>query len=427
MRETITPRIDIKAVLSVPGDKSISHRAVMLGALAKGDSHISGFLNGADCLSTIDCFKKMGVSIELNGDNVTVRGGGLHGLKAPDEILDVGNSGTTLRLISGILAAQPFESRLTGDASIQKRPMNRVSAPLKQMGARFIGERPDGSLYAPFGIAGGQLEGICYDMPVASAQVKSSLLLAGLYAKGETTVIEPAPTRDHTEIMLNSLGADIKKVGRKITCRPVKELFARDISIPGDISSAAYFIAAGIMCKNSHIVINNVGINETRTGIIDAFNDMGANLRILNKRTVCGEPVADIEASCSLLKGITIGGDIIPRMIDEIPVFAAAACFADGRTVIKNAEELKVKESNRIKTVVSELKKLGADIHETPDGMIINGGTKLTGAAVQSHGDHRIAMSLAAAGLCADGETVIDGAECVDISFPGFFSLIRRL
>ena len=423
MDTVLKSKNNIKGTFTVPGDKSISHRSVMLSSLAEGTSHISGFLTGEDCLSTVSCFKKMGVEIEIDGTNVTVHGKGLNGLTKPTETLDVGNSGTTLRLMTGILAAQKFESHITGDSSIQKRPMDRVNAPLSLMGASIKGCGGE-KLYAPLTVEGKNLKAIEYTLPVASAQVKSAIILAGLYADGKTTIIEPEATRDHTEIMLNYLGADIKKDGNKITVKPVKELYAKDITVPGDISSAAYFMAAGAVCPSSDVTITNVGINPTRTGIITVLENMGADISILNERTVCGEKVADINVKTSKLKGTVVEGDIIPKLIDEIPVIAVIACFADGKTVIKDAQELKVKESNRIKTVVGELKKFGADIEETDDGMIINGSKELKGTVVESHNDHRIAMSMAIAALMAEGETTIKNSECVDISFPNYFDIL---
>ena len=425
MDTVLKSKNNIKGTFTVPGDKSISHRSVMLSSLAEGTSHISGFLTGEDCLSTVSCFKKMGVEIEIDGTNVTVHGKGLNGLTKPTETLDVGNSGTTLRLMTGILAAQKFESHITGDSSIQKRPMDRVNAPLSLMGASIKGCGGE-KLYAPLTVEGKNLKAIEYTLPVASAQVKSAIILAGLYADGKTTIIEPEATRDHTEIMLNYLGADIKKDGNKITVKPVKELYAKDITVPGDISSAAYFMAAGAVCPSSDVTITNVGINPTRTGIITVLENMGADISILNERTVCGEKVADINVKTSKLKGTVVEGDIIPKLIDEIPVIAVIACFADGKTVIKDAQELKVKESNRIKTVVGELKKFGADIEETDDGMIINGSKELKGTVVESHNDHRIAMSMAIAALMAEGETTIKNSECVDISFPNYFDILNN-
>lgn len=420
----ITPKKKIHATITVPGDKSISHRSIMLGALAKGTTEIEGFLMGEDCLSTISCFQKLGIPIEQQKDKIIVYGKGLHGLTAPTETLDVGNSGTTLRLISGILSGQPFCSHLTGDASIQKRPMERIAIPLRQMGAVLKGNSD--KLFAPFTIEGNSLKGITYSLPMASAQVKSAILLAGLFAKGKTIVIESTPTRDHTEIMLRYMGADIQKIGNEIHCNPVPELYAHKIVVPADISSAAYFIVLGCICQDSEILLKNVGINPTRTGILDALLAMGANIHVENETIINGEKIGDIVVTSSKLHGITIGGAEIPRLIDEIPVLAVAACFAQGTTIIKDAQELKVKESNRIKTVITELKKFGADVTETDDGMIIQGGTSLKGCRVESHQDHRIAMAMAVAGMCATGQTEIVNAECVTISFPNFFELLLK-
>lgn len=425
MNAVINPSKKMRGIIKVPGDKSISHRSVMLGSIASGDTRVSGFLTGEDCLSTIDCFKKLGIDIEVNGTDVIVHGKGLRGLSAPKETLDVGNSGTTLRLMSGLLSAQPFTSHITGDSSIQKRPMGRVAVPLGLMGAKITSESE--KMTAPLTIEGTSLKGIDYTLPVASAQVKSAIILAGLYADGITRITEPEATRDHTEIMLRYLGADIKKEGNTIIVTPVKELTGKDISVPGDISSAAYFIAAALITKDSDVIIENVGINPTRTGIITAFEAMGADIELLNERVVCGEPVADVRAKTSRLHGTVIKGDIIPKLIDEIPVIAAVACYAEGTTVIADAQELKVKESDRIKTMAAELGRMGADITPTDDGMIINGGKALKGAVCESYKDHRVAMSIAVAALGADGETQIKEPECADISFPGYYDLLLSL
>ena len=425
MNAVIKPSGKLRGEITVPGDKSISHRSVMLGSIAKGDTRISGFLTGEDCLSTIDCFKKLGIDIEVNGTDVTVHGKGLKGLSAPAETLDVGNSGTTLRLMSGILSAQPFTTRLTGDSSIQKRPMGRVASPLGLMGAKITSENE--KMTAPLTIEGQRLHGIDYTLPVASAQVKSALILAGLYADGETRITEPEATRDHTEIMLNYLGADIRKEGDTIVVRPAAELTGRDITVPGDISSAAYFIAAALISKDSEVLIKNVGVNPTRTGIITAFKAMGGNIELTNERTVCGEPVADILVRSSRLHGVVIKGAIIPKLIDEIPVIAAAACYASGETVIADAAELRVKESDRIKTMAAELGRMGATVIQTDDGMIILGGIPLHGAVCESYNDHRVAMSVAVAALGAKSETQIKDCGCVDISFPGYFDALMSL
>lgn len=415
----------LKGEITIPGDKSVSHRSVMFGSIAKGTTEISHFLQGADCLSTISCFQKMGVPIEINGDTVIVKGNGLHGLKKPDAILDCGNSGTTTRLISGILAAQDFEVTLTGDESIQKRPMKRIIEPLSLMGADIRSISDNGC--APLAITGKQLHGIHYTSKVASAQIKSSILLAGLYAEGETKVTEPYISRNHSEIMLKYFGADVKTEGTTACIAPANELYGNKIAVPGDISSAAFFIAAGLMVPGSEILIKNVGINPTRDGILSVCRDMGANITLLNENTDSGEPTADVLVKFSSLHGITIEGAIIPRLIDELPMIAAMACFADGETVIKDAAELKVKESNRIEVMVKNLTAMGADVEETEDGMIIRGGKPLHGAVIDSKLDHRIAMTFAVTGLCAEGETEILGAECVNISYPGFYHDLHSL
>lgn len=415
----------IRGEITVPGDKSISHRSVMFGSIAQGTTEIHGYLQGADCLSTISCFQKMGISIENKGETVLVHGRGLHGLTRPDSVLDCGNSGTTTRLISGILSAQSFDVTLTGDASIQKRPMKRIMEPLSQMGARITSVHDNGC--APLFIQGSPLHGIHYTSKVASAQVKSSILLAGLYAEGETRVTEPYISRNHSEIMLRSFGADIRTEGTTAVIQPAKELFANKIQVPGDISSAAFFLCAGLMIPNSEILIRHVGINPTRDGILRVCRDMGADLTIVNASTGDGEPTADILVRSSDLHGTVIGGAIIPTLIDELPMIAAMACFAEGETVIKDAAELKVKESNRIDVMVRNLTAMGADVTETEDGMIIHGGRPLHGAVIDSKLDHRIAMTFAVTALCSDGETEILGAECVNISYPQFYEDLKRL
>ena len=415
----ITRTKALKGTVTVPGDKSISHRSVMFGAISRGMTEVTNFLQGADCLSTIACFRKLGIEIENNTDSVKIYGKGLHGLTAPTEILDAGNSGTTTRLISGILAGQPFDTTITGDASIQKRPMGRIMTPLSLMGASFDSKNKNNC--APFTIHGGNLHGIHYDSPVASAQVKSSILLAGLYADGKTSVTEPQLSRNHTELMLSGFGATIISEGTTATIEPDPSLVGQKIAVPGDISSAAYFIAAGLITPGSEILIQNVGTNPTRDGILQVAKAMGGNVTLLNERTVSGEPVADLLIKSSNLKATEVGGDLIPTLIDEIPVIAVMACFAEGTTIIKDAQELKVKESDRIAVVTENLKAMGADIEATDDGMIIRGGKSLHGALIQTHMDHRIAMSFAVAGINADGETTFSDASCVDISYPGFF------
>lgn len=424
MDKVISSKTGLNGRIKIPGDKSISHRAVMFGSLANGDTVITGFLRGDDCMSTISCFKKLGIDIEVTDDRVVVHGKGLKGLTAPKELLDVGNSGTTIRLISGILAAQEFNSILNGDASIQKRPMKRVINPLSQMGAD-IESTNDG--YAPLKIYGRKLTAMEYTMPVASAQVKSAILLASLFAEGTTIINEPVASRDHTEIMLNYFGANINNDNGVITSTPVQELYGKELEVPGDISSAAFFMVAGLIVPNSHIIIENVGINPTRTGIIDALRSMGGYVEILNERMSGGELVGDIEVKTSKLKATTLEGSIIPRMIDEIPVFAVAALCAEGTTFVNDATELKVKESNRIATMSQELGKMGVVIEETDDGMIIKGNQKIKGGTVYSHLDHRVAMSCAIAALIAEDNTTITDADCVGISFPNFYELLENL
>lgn len=415
----------LRGELEIPGDKSISHRAIMFGSLAEGTTEITHFLQGADCLSTISCFQKLGIDIENRTDKILIYGKGLHGLSAPTEILDCGNSGTTTRLISGILSGQQFTSTLTGDSSIQKRPMKRIMDPLCQMGADITSIR--GNNCAPLTIKGSKLKGIHYHSPIASAQVKSAILLAGLYADGETKVTEPYISRNHSEIMLSHFGASVRTDNTTAIVLPEPILKGQKIAVPGDISSAAYFIAAGLLIPGSEILLKNVGINPTRDGILRVAKEMGGNIELLNVNTDNGEPTADLLIKFSALKGITIGGEIIPTLIDEIPIIAIMAAFARGTTVIKDAAELKVKESDRIQVMVDNLKAMGADIESTDDGMIIHGGKDLHGAIIDSHKDHRIAMSFAIASLLADGHMTILDKDCVNISFPSFYSDLNRL
>ena len=415
----------LKGEVAIPGDKSISHRAVMFGSLAEGTTEVTNFLQGADCLSTISCFRKLGIEIENTSQRILIHGKGLHGLTEPSDTLDTGNSGTTTRLISGILAGQRFTTVLNGDASIQTRPMKRIMTPLSMMGADITSLK--GNDCAPLRICGGQLHGIAYKSPVASAQVKSCILLAGLYADAPTSVLEPVLSRNHTELMLAGFGAHVTSSGTTATIEPEPDLNGMKIEVPGDISSAAYFLAAGLMIPNSEILIKNVGINPTRDGILRVAKEMGGNITILNEKTSGGEPTCDLLVRSSSLKGVTIGGEIIPTLIDEIPMIAVMACFAEGTTTIKDAQELKVKESNRIDTVVTNLKAMGAHIEATDDGMIIEGGYPLHGAVIDSHLDHRIAMSFAVGALGADGETTIEGADCVKISYPEFYQTLEKL
>lgn len=415
----------LKGEITVPGDKSISHRSIMLGSIASGITEVHGFLNGADCISSMNCFRQMGVDIAYDGSIVTIHGNGLHGLKAPADTLDVGNSGTTTRLMSGILAAQNFSSRVIGDDSICRRPMKRIITPLAMMGADITSER--GNDCAPLIINGRKLKGIHYDSPVASAQVKSCVLLAGLYADGETSVTEPYVSRNHTELMLNAFGGSCTTLGTTATVTSDPVLTGQKIIVPGDISSAAYFLVAGLIAENSEITIKNVGINPTRDGIIDVIKMMGGDITFANVNADSGEPTADITVKTSSLKSCVIEGDIIPKLIDEIPVIAILACFAEGETVIKDAAELKVKESNRIDVMVNNLSAMGADITGTDDGMIIRGGKPLHSAVIHSKKDHRIAMSFAVAAMCAEGETEILDADCVNISYPDFYRDLENL
>jgi len=410
--------------ITVPGDKSISHRSVMFGSIAHGTTEVSNFLQGADCISTISCFRQMGVEIQNQCDTVLIRGNGLRGLKKPDQVLYCGNSGTTTRLISGILSAQNFTVTLTGDASIQKRPMKLIMEPLSLMGAQI--NSINGNDCAPLEITGQPLHGIHYQSPVASAQVKSAILLAGLYADSNTCVTEPSVSRNHTELMLKSFGADIHTEGTSAIITPADELYGQSIMVPGDISSAAFFLAAGLLVPNSEILIKNVGINPTRDGILRVLKDMGGNITMMNVQ-MSGEPTADILVRSSALHGVTIGGEIIPTLIDELPVLAAISCFAEGKTVVKDAAELKIKESNRIEVMVKNLSAMGAKVEETEDGMIIHGGKPLYGAVIDSKLDHRIAMTFAVASCMAEGETEILGAECVNISYPSFYEDLARL
>lgn len=410
--------------ITVPGDKSISHRAVMFGSLAKGTTRITHFLEGADCLSTISCFRKMGIDIENNNGEILVHGKGLRGLSSPTDILDVGNSGTTTRLLSGILAGQNFVSELTGDDSIQSRPMKRIMTPLLSMGADITSIK--GNNCVPLRIAGHPLKAIHYDSPVASAQVKSCVLLAGMYSDGVTSVTEPVLSRNHTEIMLNYFGAQVTSEGTTASIVPEPSLHAREITVPGDISSAAYFIAAGLLVPGSEILLKNVGINPTRDGLLRVCKDMGADITMLNVN-MDGEPTADLLVRTSSLHGTTVGGEIIPTLIDEIPMIAVMAAFAEGTTIIKDAKELKVKESDRILVMAENLSRMGADITPTDDGMIIHGGKPLHGAVIDSYLDHRVAMSFAIAGLLCDGPLSIKGGDCVKISYPEFYEDLYRL
>ncbi len=424
----IYPANGLKGEVTIPGDKSISHRSIMLGSIASGTTEITHFLKGADCLSTIDCFRKMGIEIEEQPDCILVHGKGLRGLTAPKSVLNVGNSGTTTRLMSGILAGQDFSSIMSGDDSLNSRPMARIMTPLNHMGANITSL--NGNNCAPLKVEPGVLHGIHYQSPVASAQVKSAVLLAGLYADGETSVTEPALSRNHTELMLQSFGACVSTTlhtngTATAHIEPCSELYGQQICVPGDISSAAYFIAAGLLVPGSEILVKNVGTNFTRAGFLKVCEAMGADITLLNKSFEGGEGRADILVRSSSLKGTTIEGKLIPTLIDEIPIIAVMAAHAEGTTVIRDAAELKVKETNRIDTVTENLRAMGGNITPTDDGMIIEGGTPLKGAQINSYLDHRIAMSFAIAGLTASGETTILDSQCVDVSYPEFFASLE--
>lgn len=413
------------STITVPGDKSISHRSVIIGAISAGTTSIENFLPGQDCLSTVRCMRQLGIDIEeLSPSNLSIHGKGIHGLSEADDYLDVGNSGTTIRLLSGLLAGQDFFSVLTGDASIRRRPMARVANSLRIMGANIQG-RAEGNL-APLAISGTRLKGIDYHSPIASAQVKSAVLLAGLFAEGETSVSEPSQSRNHTELMLKGFGADIKTEGLRTVLRP-SELKARDVFISGDISSAAFFLVAAAIIPESKITVKKVGLNPTRTGIIEVLAKMGAKISLNNIKESSGEKMGDITVEANGLKATVIGDELIPRLIDEIPVLAVAAAVAEGKTIIKDAAELTVKESNRLQAIATELRRFGADIQETPDGLIINGAKKFTGSVCNSYHDHRIAMACALMGLISSGKTIVHDAECIDISFPGFKELLEKL
>ncbi len=421
----VRPASPITRTLSVPGDKSISHRSVMLGAIADGVTDIQNFLPGQDCWSTVRCIRQLGIKVnEISSTHLQVEGRGLDGLVEPEDYLDVGNSGTTIRLISGILAGQDFLSILTGDASIRRRPMARIADPLRQMGAQVWG-RSNGR-FAPLAIRGGNLKAIAYQTPVASAQIKSAVLLAGLYAQGETSVTEPSLSRDHTEIMLAAFGVPIQKDNLTTIVRP-GPLSGQPVVIPGDISSAAFFMVAGAIVPGARITVSRVGLNPTRTGIIDVLEEMGARISISNRVQSSGELMGDVTIEADKLRAVSIGGSLIPRLIDEIPVLAVAAAAAEGTTVIRDASELKVKESNRLQAIAKELSRFGALINETDDGLIIKGGNNYEGAACESYHDHRIAMACALMGLISRNQTIVHDSECIDISFPGFQNTLNRL
>ncbi|MBI5328424.1 MAG: 3-phosphoshikimate 1-carboxyvinyltransferase [Deltaproteobacteria bacterium] len=424
---TIKKTQSLKGEITVPGDKSISHRAIMLGSIAEGDTTIKGLLKGEDNMATLKAFRQMGIRIDEHENGiVAIQGKGLHGLKEPEDFIDAGNSGTTMRLLTGLLSGQKFFSVLTGDQYLRKRPMKRVVEPLNLMGAKIFG-REDGNK-APLAIVGSKLKGMTYNSPVASAQIKSAILMAGLYADGVTTVIEPTISRDHTERMLAYFGADVKRNGATVSIKGGQKLVGKKIEVPGDISSAAFFMVAALITKDSELLIKNAGINPTRTGIIDILQAMGGDLKIANQREISGEPVGDILIKSSRLKGIEIKGDIIPRAIDELPVIAVAAAFADGITTIKDAKELKVKETDRIESMTSELRKIGVKVTPLQDGMTIEGGKKPIGNdSCTSWGDHRVAMSMIVAGLAVEKGITVSNTDCIDTSFPGFVKTLSGL
>lgn len=422
---TIKPCQKLSGTVTMPGDKSISHRAVMLGSLATGRTEIHNFLMGEDCLATIKCFKALGVDIQNQQHRITIQGRGLHGLKEPAVVLDCGNSGTTTRLLLGILAGQSFSSIITGDSSLCQRPMARIVTPLNRMGAQFIG-RYNNSLL-PMAVKGGGLQPINYLSPVASAQIKSAILLAGLFCPGRTVVTEPSLSRDHTERMLSLFGAEVAVSGRHVSVTGYPRLTGKKITIPGDISAAAFFMVAAAILPGSDVTITNVGLNPTRTGVVEVLKRMGAHLKVTNLQHQDYEPVGDIHIKGSALTGTVIEGDIIPRLIDEIPILAVAASVAQGKTVFRDAAELRVKETDRITALATELTKLGVNIQTRPDGMVIEGGGPLLGTTCHSHGDHRMAMALAVAGLVAAGQTTIKEATSINVSFPDFMGVLNSI
>lgn len=425
VEQRVTRVRTLKGEITPPGDKSISHRALILNSIACGRAEISNFPPAADCLSTLSCLQALGVKIEIHGNKVLIEGVADRGFSRTEDVLDVGNSGTTMRLLAGLLVAQPFASVITGDASLRSRPMDRIIQPLNLMGADIRGSEQN--TRAPLIIQGGMLQGIRYRLPVASAQVKSSILLAALFASGDTIIEEPTPSRDHTERMLQAMGANIKREDFNIILSPPSCLSALDTQVPGDLSSAAFWLVAGAIHNNARIRILGTGTNPTRSGIIEVLQSMGARIRIENERWEGNEPLADLLIESSSLNGTAIGGNLIPRILDEIPAIAVAASVANGTTVIRDARELRVKEADRIRATVLELSKLGANIEELPDGMIIHGEAQLRGGRCHSHGDHRLAMALGIAGLIAEGETTISDAAVVDISYTEFWEDMARL
>ncbi|MDD2271784.1 MAG: 3-phosphoshikimate 1-carboxyvinyltransferase [Desulfuromonadaceae bacterium] len=422
---TIQPAASVRGEITVPGDKSISHRSIMLGAIANGVTTVRGFLRGEDNLSTMHAFRAMGVEINDDGETVKITGRGLYGLNEPADVLDCGNSGTTIRLITGILSGQSFFSVVTGDQYLRKRPMKRVVEPLTLMGARISGRK--GGTLAPLAIDGGSLQGIAYQSPVSSAQIKSSIMLAGLYAAGETSVSEPSLSRDHSERMFKLFGASLVRGDKSVTVRGGVELTGQEVTVPGDISSAAFFMVAALITPHSELLIKNVGVNPSRTGIIDILQSMGGDIQLLDQREVSGEPVADILVRSSRLKGISISGAVVPRAIDEFPAICVAAALAEGVTVVRDAKELRVKETDRITAMADNLRALGIVVTESEDGMDITGSEQLLGGTVDSCGDHRIAMSMSVAALVASSAITVTDIACVATSFPTFFPLLEKV
>lgn len=430
MRIRVVPPRRFHGEVTVPGDKSVSHRAALVGALAAGRTEVTGFLEGEDCLNTIRAVRALGVEVTRKGPgHYLIDGAGLGGLQEPDSVVDCGNSGTTARLLIGVLAGQPFWTVLTGDESLRGRPMDRVAAPLRRMGATVVGRR--GGSRMPLAVGGARpLRALHHESPVASAQVKSAVLLAGLWADGPVTVTEPAPSRDHTERMLASFGVRLTSGGRSVTITPGQELRGQPIAVPGDISSAAFLLVAGVTVPDASVTVKGVGVNPTRTGLLEALQAMGAVVSRADAAPAVpagGEPAADLRVTATRLRGAPVGGDLIPRLIDEIPALAVAACVADGVTRVQDAGELRVKESDRIRAIARELGRMGAHVGELPDGLEIRGGRRLSGARVASGGDHRMAMALVVAGLLADGETVVEDTDCIATSFPGFVQAVNDL
>jgi len=417
----VRPTDGLRGVASVPGDKSISHRAVMFGALAQGETHVRGWLAAGDTEASLSSIQGLGVQVvRFNANELVIYGGQLN---PPTETLNLVNAGTGIRLLAGIMVGQPFESVLDGTEQLRRRPMKRIIEPLRLMGADISATNDR----APLTIKPAHLKGIRYEMPMASAQVKSSILLAGLFAHGETTVVEPGPARDHTERMLSAMGARLAIEGHSVTITPGHHLQPQDFSVPGDFSSAAFLIVAACITPDSDITLTGINLNETRTGLLDVLLEMGADIAVTDKGLEAGEPAGKLQIRHSALKGVEVGGDTVVRMIDEFPVFMVAALCAEGRTIVRDAQELRVKETDRIKVMTAELKKLGAEITETEDGFIIDGPQKLTGAVVDGHDDHRVAMSMTVAGLVADEQTVVNDSKCAGDSFPGFAETLARL